>query len=376
MAKKTIPDPEVPFAPEASDMAATDVAASAEPVVAPLLLSDPDVPQASPPQPRPGFVAPLAGGALAAMLGFGLAHFDVFGLRGTDDIAAILVEVERQGAEVATLKSALETEQASVASRLGQLETAVAGVAAPVGLQPVDDRLTTLEDRLSVLEERPSDSGGASPALAASVRALEQRMAALAKSGALPDELSAKVDEALRRLDEAEARALDKASEAEALSAAATRAAALDRLKAAVDAGVPYDDVLADWPGEAVPAALADHAATGLPTLASLQESFPDAAREVLQAARTASGGDGWSARLMDFLQAQTGARSLTPREGTDPDAVLSRAEAALREGRVATALEELKGLDPQIAGPLTDWSAKAVQRRDADAALAAMLAR
>lgn len=370
MAKKTVPDPEALMAPEEGETIAV-----AEPVAAPLLLSEPEVPQPPAQRRQAGVAAPLAGGAIAAVLGFGLAHFDVLGLRGTDDVAAAITAVERQAGEIAALKAALEAEQANAASRLAEVEAAVAAMA-PADLQPVDDRLTAIEGRVATLEALPTDSGGASPALAASVRALEQRMAVLANDGALPDVLTAKVDEALRRLDEAEARALDTASEAEALSAAATRTAALDRLKAAVDAGMPYDDVLAGWEGDAMPAALTDHTATGLPTLASLQEGFPEAARAVLLAARTVSGGDGWAARLTDFLQAQTGARSLTPREGADPDAVLSRAEAALREGRLADALVELNGLDPQIAGPLAEWSVKAGQRRDADAALAAMLAR
>ena len=70
-------------------------------------------------------------------------------------------------------------------------------------------------------------------------------------------------------------------------------------------------------------------------------------------------------------MRAQTGARSLTAQDGADPDAVLSRAEAALRNGQVADALAEL----PDLPGPgqerLGDWISRAQTFLDVNAAFA-----
>jgi hypothetical protein len=109
-------------------------------------------------------------------------------------------------------------------------------------------------------------------------------------------------------------------------------------------------------------------------TDAALLAAFPDAARAALAAvaAEEAQGG-GWSDRALAFLQMQTGARSVTEREGTGPDAVLSRAEAALREGRLADAVAEVTTLPPAAQAPLADWLAQAGTTLAARAALAGL---
>jgi hypothetical protein len=116
---------------------------------------------------------------------------------------------------------------------------------------------------------------------------------------------------------------------------------------------------------------LAPFAETGVPTLAALQADFPDAARAALQISRDASTEDGWGARLVDFLADQTGARSVAPRDGNAPDAVLSRAEFALSKGRVADALTELQALEPAVAQPLAAWTGAATVHLAAQSALA-----
>jgi hypothetical protein len=152
--------------------------------------------------------------------------------------------------------------------------------------------------------------------------------------------------------------------------------AAVLRLQAAIDAGGPLDAALADLAaaGVAVPPALAERAA-GVPTLAMLQAAFPEAARAALAASATVPPEGGLGERLIAFLRAQTGARSLTPREGDDPDAVLSRAEAALRAGDLAAVLAALDAL-PETAKPaLAAWRAQAEARAAAVAAAADLAA-
>ena len=55
--------------------------------------------------------------------------------------------------------------------------------------------------------------------------------------------------------------------------------------------------------------------------------------------------------------------RVVEPREGDDVDAILSRAEAALRGGDIDSALAELGALPAVAAEKLTDWRARAEAR-------------
>jgi hypothetical protein len=87
-------------------------------------------------------------------------------------------------------------------------------------------------------------------------------------------------------------------------------------------------------------------------TLTALRASFEPAARNALAEAREAEKGTG----LVAFLQRQTGARSVTPQEGDGPDAVLSRAQAALADGDLTKALNELKSLPEVAQAAMADW--------------------
>ena len=94
------------------------------------------------------------------------------------------------------------------------------------------------------------------------------------------------------------------------------------------------------------------------------------AARAALEAALRADMGDSWTDRAMSFFRTQTGARSLTPREGSDPDAILSRAEAALAKGDLVTTLAELDSLPEVARAAMADWRSTADQRLSAITAL------
>ena len=147
---------------------------------------------------------------------------------------------------------------------------------------------------------------------------------------------------------------------------------ALTTLSDAVATGQPFTTELQALADPVLTDALGSLAESGVPTLVSLQQSFPDAAREALRIARDLSTDTGWSDRLVDFLAAQTGARPLTPQDGETPEAMLSRAEYALSEGRVADALAELAPLDPAVKAPLDLWTAAAKAHLAAGAALQA----
>lgn len=256
-------------------------------------------------------------------------------------------------------------------------------------------RLAGLEDRLSALPAptAPTDQSGEIDGLSQTVTDLtarlaetEQRLAELAARLAPEAPAAIVPEEALAgltaRLDaqRAEIDALRGAAEAQQAaerdSARATlRRAALVRVRTALDTGEDFSGALADLrdTGADVPEALAAAAETGVPTRAALTESFPEAARAALAAARreTAEG----AGSVTDFLRGQLGIRSLEPREGDDPDAILSRAEAALDEGRLGDALAEIETLPEDARAALADWTAAATMRHDALAAAEALSA-
>jgi len=100
-----------------------------------------------------------------------------------------------------------------------------------------------------------------------------------------------------------------------------------------------------------------------------LRDTFPPAARAALADLRQETRGTG----LLAFLERQTGARSVTPRAGDDPDAVLSRAEAAVTSGDLATALDLVAALPEAAQAALADWVAQASSRHQAIAAADAL---
>jgi hypothetical protein len=63
------------------------------------------------------------------------------------------------------------------------------------------------------------------------------------------------------------------------------------------------------------------------------------------------------------FLRTQLGTRSLEPQEGDDPDAILSRTEFALNNGRIAEALDELSAMPDAAQPAMTDWIDRAQTR-------------
>jgi hypothetical protein len=322
-----------------------------------------------PPAPRPpGIFAPLLGGALAAVGGFALAYFDVFDLTPPSaDPAPAIAEAlapldQRLTAALATVlaeQAALSDQVATLTDRLAALEAAPLPEAADLS------RLDRLEDRLAAIEALPAGEGAASTAaLAAQIAQLERKVADR------PAIDQTEVDAALARLAEAEAEAEARAAEATAAAAAADRAVAIEELERAILNGASFEAELAAVGDPALSEALGAMAATGVATLGALQADFPDAARAVLDLARQDDAGQGWGARALEFLADQTGARSVTPRAGDTPDAILSRAEAALGVGRLTEAINELDALDPALRAPLAGWIARAEARVSAIASL------
>lgn len=342
------------------------------------------------PPPQQGVFLPMVlGGALAAVAGFAASHYDLLKLApppaDTTALKAALAEQSAQitglAGEVARLAAA-PAPDAGLAEEIAALQAQVSALAAappPAGeavdLSPLTDRLQAMESQIAAIEAMPATDGtGVSPAALA---ALQAEVEALKSSGGAEAEALTRAAEAAEaRIAEAEARAAALSDSLAATAQATTTRAAVGRLQAALETGAPFGSALTDLGEEPPPAVLQDAATAGLPTLADLEDSFPAAARSALEAALRANMGESWTERVSSFLRAQTGARSLAPREGSDPDAILSRAEAAIGAGDVAGALAEAKALPDAGLAAMSGWVAAAEQRLSAEAAVADLVSR
>lgn len=322
--------------------------------------------------PRRGIALPVLGGALAAVLGFGVAQVMPEGWSlpaQSDRIAQIEARQADQARTFTTLYQAGDL--TALDRRLTALEARLANLPADPGPE-----LAALRADLAAVQQ-PAADPEALAALRAELEALRNELASRPDSAGLAADLSALRAEAEAERAATLARAEALRAEAETAAEAIRSQAAVLRLRAALDTGGPLAPALADLgaAGVELPAALTGHT-DGVPTLAALQESFPDAARAALAASVDPAAHDSLADRAAAFLKAQTGMRSLTPREGTDVDAILSRAEAALAAGDLAQVSGELATLPPAAAEATATWQAAAAARIAAEAALVDLAAR
>ncbi len=304
-----------------------------------------------------GFVPMLLGGVAAAAIGFGSALYLLPELpkswlpdSGNDD-AALQQRLEAQDAALAEMKAAIASAaddkalQESVSATQSNLEKLAGDVTT---LKAELGAIGALETRMTALEKAPM--ADASPeAVAAYKREMEALQAALSKQRA---EVEAMATEAEAKNASAEMTAQD-----------ALKRSAMSQILTSLETGSGFGEAVESLSatGVSVPDALSAQA-EGVPTVDVLKEGFSEPARAALAAARKATGGGGG---LGGFLKAQLGARSLEPREGDDADAVLSRVEAAVKEGRLGDALAEAAALPDEAQAPLKDWT-DAVKARQA----------
>ncbi|WP_299421662.1 mitofilin family membrane protein [uncultured Shimia sp.] len=318
----------------------------------------PETPAPAPATQEParkgGFVPMVLGGVIAAGIGFGGAVYfgDQLGLGANTEAALseMTAKFEAQAEALATLQAA----QVTNADLANAAETTASGAAAELGtlhsvltaeVARVSDAVATLEARLTEIEKRPLSEGLNAAAIAAYEREVKDLKDLVAAQKAEASELKDKAD----------------------LSAKAALArSSVTRIVAALESGAPYRAAVVDLrssTGEGVAAVLEDHADSGVITLAALIENYPDAARAALAKAREDKVDAGTGNKLGNFLKTQTGARSVEAREGTDTDAVLSRAEAAVKSGDLMAALAELDTLAEGPKAAMAEWVAQAQTR-------------
>ncbi|MFO6465905.1 hypothetical protein ACK8OR_16050 [Jannaschia sp. KMU-145] len=325
----------------------------------------------------PGFLPLVLGGLVAGAIGYAIPTFiapetapeiDMTRIEALEaDLAAL-----GEGGDAAPVDLApIESAQADLSARLDEVEAQVAALpdapaagpadaastanvdAAPVDLAPLRTDLDALAARVDASGEAQDVTGaldGLRADLGGRIDAVETGLS----------DATGRIDGLATRIDEIGAETAAVENEAETLA----REAAANQLRIALESGAPFAEPL-DVLGDA-PDALAASAAEGVATLGDLVADFPPLAREALRAARAGSAPEGVGGMFGSLFNA----RSLEPREGDDPDAVLSRAEAAVRAGNLDTALAEIDALPEGAQDVLADWTARATARRDARAAL------
>jgi hypothetical protein len=347
---------------------------------------------APPPAPSPagsgGFLPLFLGGVAAAALGFAIARYAVpegWPTPSAGPDSATTVALDEQATRIAALEDRLASLSSIVEGVANQpaptidataLRNEILSAIPSPDLSALDDieaRIAALTEQVAALGDGPEGLPAAGDEQIAAIRAEIDSAVAEART-----EMEAAQAQARADLEAAQAEAVRVEAEAAEAARRALAEAAAAQVAAALDAGAAFGDSLGIM-GEAgveIPQVLAAGSDGGVPTLPELQEAFPDAARAALDAAiRSVETGTAMD-RAMAFLRAQTGARSLTPREGDDPDAVLSRAEAALRAGDLDAALSELEGLPEAGASAMADWTTAAETRQSALAALTELRAR
>ena len=332
------------------------------------------------------FLPLVLGGVVAAGLGYAASEFDLLGTRGANTSDELRTSVESQASRLSALEAVeapevdlsavdtLATEVAGTTSRLDELGTEISGMTGRLeelkaGSTELAGKLDGIDARLTDIEKRPITENADSEA---AVAAYERELAALQASvEEQRDALQTSVDEQRAEIESLLDNAISVEEAAAETAKVASLQGALTDLTSALNSGQPFGAALATMTEQGVadvPAALSDVAEDGVQTLNALQTRFPDSARASLGAAR-ASGENDSEGGVGGFLRRQLGARSVTPREGSSPDAVLSRAEAAVREGRLDDALTELDTLPAPAQEAMQDWLDDARARSAAQAA-------
>ena len=295
----------------------------------------------------------ILGGLVAGAIGFGAAYF----VLPKPDMT-LPAKISAQASEITELRDQIAAVPAPDLSGVeaAQAATADAMVAA-------DERITALETRLNDLSNRAGDSGSVSTA------------AYEAELDALRSEMENLRGTAIAELESAREQAAEIENNAEAAARAATGRASLARIQSGMETGAPLGEALDDLAAALqadVPAALTA-VRDGTPTLAALQSDFPALARAALATARAEGVSGEAEGGFASFLRNQFDVRSVAPKDGDGTDAILSRAEATLRHGRLTDALAEVGALPEVARAELSDWTALAEARADALAAAATL---
>ena len=303
------------------------------------------------------FLPMFLGGVIAAMAGYIAARANVL-----DPFLPPSIRASEPSSDIARQLNTLTLQ-------LTDLEATVAVLPRPQPATKVD--LSGLNSQISEIRAQLTEN-------TAEISGLSDQFAAASDTSISAAPLpSTEIDAALaelRSMASAQQKAIDRLlsdarlAKEDAAAAASTiqSRAAMARILAALDSGATFTSALGDLEQNAtveIPNTLRRAAADGVTPLAVLQDDITDAARSALAAARSVDENGGG---LIGFLQKHLGMRSIEPQEGSDPDAVLSRIEAAVRAGRLGDALAEARTLPKISQEALSIWIEQAQARHNA----------
>jgi len=338
----------------------------------------------------------IVGGAVSAVVGYGLAQVVPDGWpigESATQIAELQAAQAAQdtsaqalAADVARLSGAVAEagDQAAVeglANRIAGVESGLAALqlAQDQAFAGRDQALAALSAKVAAVERQPAADGGVSAAALASydteIKELRSMVEAQrGQSSSAGADLAALLAQTQADVKSAADKARTLQQQFELSAVRTTGRAAIMQIEAAMVAGGPFDAALDELAagGIAVPDGLRAISA-GVPSLADLQAGFAAPSRAALGAALKSTVGDSALARVSAFLRNQVGARSLTAQEGADPDAILSRAEAALAKGDLPAVLAEIETLPEAGRAEMVPWVASAQIRIDAIAQVSAL---
>ena len=269
---------------------------------------------------------------------------------GTSEGAAPPAPGADGGEDTAALQSAL----AQLTGRLDGLEQRATQQAEE------QQRVAELSQKLTGLEQRLSEVGNDAQA----AQALQQEVASLKEQLASVNQTVDSVNQTVESRNNA-------AAQAQALVLAA------GQLRTALASGQPFQQELQGMralgigdPQVTQPLdTLAPHAGKGVPTLPQLSDRFGPLASEIVRADNRGDG-QNWVDQVKGTLSTLVTIR----REGggvvgDSADAVVARAQAALKDGNLAKAVEELSALQGSAAATAAPWVADAQARLAADQA-------
>ena len=321
-----------------------------------------------------GILPFLTGGVLAGAIGFGAAILPTY-LNPSDPLAPILSAQDTLSEQLAQQGAQIKQIEAKPAPKdhtdtIFAMTEAIEALSTDIDQRQasIEAQLQALVSRLVEVEKQPLTQKVSPQAIGAYESELAQLRSDLAE---VARSASAQIEQT-----KTEAVMLQKTTNAQVRISTIT--SALNAIRAAAENGASYQAALSDLIATTdldLPIALQAHAKNGVAQLGDLQDKFTKAARAALKTIRLAKGPQTGENRLLAFLKAQFGVRSLEPQAGTSAEAVLSRAQAAVTEGDLKAALSELSALPPLGQDYLQDWIVAAQNRLAVQDALAELSA-
>jgi hypothetical protein len=323
------------------------------------------------------FAAGLVGALIALLFGYGLLASGMApggdeerlaALAGKDHnlasaldearsrLAALEAKANAPNLEAARLNTlaarldALVADSKTLGVRVGVLEGDVAQMPTPGETQSPASTSELLDDLVARIDRLESEAGEGIP------QAIGERLSTLETRTAL---LSGRLDALSNRMTEQPAAAAENERAARAVAIATLRQGSANSGGFAAELAM----IAALAPNAPEIATLRPLADKGAPSVPDLAAAFPATLDAVLKAAAGPGPSGGVADRLLSRLRGLVTVRPVGPIAGSSPEAVVSRMQAAVEKGDLATALKERESLDEAGKAASAIWAKDASDR-------------